>query len=105
MSPSFIILFFDGIPCITSSFTETHVAAGYGGTPLIPTSYPFSAGNAPKLLIVSSAILSISQVLMPGFIHSSNFLYVNATTLQASSIYSISFFDFIVTIFTLLLFL
>ena len=40
MSPYFITLFLDGIPCITSSFTETQVAAGNLGTPLIPGSYP-----------------------------------------------------------------
>ena len=101
ISPSFIIVFFDGIPCITTSFTEIHVDAGYGGIPLIPGSYPFSADIAPFFFIVSSAILSISAVVIPGFIASSIALCVKAVTLPASLINSISFFDFIVTIFIL----
>ena len=50
----------EGIPCITTSFIDTHIDAGNLGTPLIPESYPFSAGIAPKLLIVFSAIWSNS---------------------------------------------
>ena len=30
ISPFFMYLFFDGTPCITSSFIDIHVAAGYG---------------------------------------------------------------------------
>jgi len=93
-------LLLDGTPCITSSLIDIHVAAGYGGTPFILGSYPFSADIAPYFFIVFSAIWSISAVVIPGFIASSIALCVNAVTLPASLINSISLFDFIVTIFS-----
>ena len=97
MSPSFNFLYLDGIPCITSSFIDTHIDAGNLGTPFIPGSYPFSAGSAPNFLIVCSAISSNSNVVTPGFMCFSNSSYTSATTLPASLINSISLFDFIVT--------
>ena len=71
MSPSFKTTFLDGIPCITSSFTEAQIEPGKSITPLIPLGYPFSAGIAPLSLIAFSAILSKSKVVIPGFISAS----------------------------------
>ena len=99
ISPSFKMTFFEGIPCITSSFTEAHIEPGNGGIPLTPLGYPFSAGIAPFSLIVFSAILSSSHVDIPGLIASSIAFCVSAATWHASLIFSISCFDFIVTIF------
>lgn len=36
ISPSFNIALLDGIPCITSSFTEAHIEPGKSGTPFTP---------------------------------------------------------------------
>ena len=57
-SPSFKITLLEGIPCITSSFTDAHILAGKSGTLLSYEGYPFCAGIPPFFLIVSSAILS-----------------------------------------------
>lgn len=47
ISPSFSTSLLEGIPWITTSFTELQILAGKSGTPSTPLGYPFSAGIAP----------------------------------------------------------
>ena len=77
-----------GIPCTTSSFTDTQMCPGY---PL----YPRNGLFPPQFLINSPAASSSSPVVRPGCTRAATALRIRAAAAQAFRIPSISLVDLI----------